>query len=429
MRRQARSTAWAISLFACLAATSSQAGELIWEVESPFRFFKASRSFALHETAFNAVRGDPSGPLPADIVWRTERALNDPDCKDASTPDRCAATAGKRYQQSRLGWAAQTLGDTCYESDGRPRRYAVVCGRKYSWGTAKEDYVLPEAHTVAIRIAPAQLASVSGDCIWAWQPRQAGGKTETRRTACSDKLTIARVPYALDRARSGVSVTVKLPDGRELSEQEVVVEDLLIVALGDSFASGESNPDGRCNSAPSARWSTIHPCCARMWRRGRPPKTRRLATDSPRATTSTIRRCCRGSAWTTSSSERFHKLSSPEFAAAFDKASARWLSRDCHRSQYGYPFRVAIELALENRHRAVTLASFTCSGSEVTHGLFLDMDPREGASEVPGGKVRAQLDQLSELLCRGARSQSAATYALPIYDGVDAPPTASTVPK
>jgi hypothetical protein len=72
---------------------------------------------------------------------------------------------------------------------------------------------------------------VSGDCIWAWQPRQAGGKTETRRTACSDKLTIARVPYALDRARSGVSVTVKLPDGRELSEQEVVVEDLLIVAL------------------------------------------------------------------------------------------------------------------------------------------------------------------------------------------------------
>jgi hypothetical protein len=37
MRRQARSTAWAVSLFACLAATSSQAGDLIWEVESPFR--------------------------------------------------------------------------------------------------------------------------------------------------------------------------------------------------------------------------------------------------------------------------------------------------------------------------------------------------------------------------------------------------------
>ena len=60
---------------------------------------------------------------------------------------------------------------------------------------------------------------------------------------------------------------------------------------------------------------------------------------------------------------RPYKLVSPEFAAAFEKASAHWLSRDCHRSQYGYPFRVAIELALENRHRSVTLASFTCSGS------------------------------------------------------------------
>jgi hypothetical protein len=63
--------------------------------------------------------------------------------------------------------------------------------------------------------------------------------------------------------------------------------------------------------------------------------------------------------------ERFHRLASPEFVAAFDKAAARWLSRDCHRSQYGYPFRVAIELALENRHRSVTLASLTCSGATV----------------------------------------------------------------
>src|SRR5262249_11897483 len=105
MRRHARATAWALSLFAALAANTSHAADLIWEVESPFRFFKPTRAFALHEAAFNAVRGDPSQPFPADIIWRTERALNDPDCQDASTPDGCAATAGKRYQQSRLGWA------------------------------------------------------------------------------------------------------------------------------------------------------------------------------------------------------------------------------------------------------------------------------------------------------------------------------------
>lgn len=412
MRGRARATAWAIALFACFEANSSHATDLIWQVESPFRFFKASRSFALHEAAFNAVRGDPSTPLPADIIWRTERALNDPDCKDASTPDRCAATAGKRYQQSRLGWAAQTLGETCYESNGRPRRYSPVCERKYSWGAAKEDYVLPEAHTVVIGIAPEQLAGVAGDCVWSWQPRKAGGKSETRRIACANKLTIARVPYALDRANSGVTVTVGLPDGRELVEPEVVVEDLFIVALGDSFASGESNPDRpvQFSAAREMLYGSLREDVAsRAPGKDAAPGFGLASSDEAYNPKVLPRRLMDDEA-----AGRSNKPSSPEFAVAFEKASARWLSRDCHRSQYGYPFRVAIELALENRHRSVTLASFTCSGSEVAEGMFLDLDPREGASEIPGGKVRAQLDQLSELICRGTRSQRA-TYTLPVY--------------
>ena len=403
----------AAALCASFVLAPACAADLIWEVENPFRFFKPTRSFALHETAFNAVRGNPSQPLQPDIIWRTERALNDPDCKDASTPDRCAATAGKRYQQSRLGWAAQTLADTCYEINGRPRRYSPLCERRYSWGVAKEDYVLPDAHTVAVRIAAQQLQDVEGDCTWTWQSRAGGGRIESKRMACAHTLTIARVPYASDRARSGVSVRVKLPDGRELAENDVVVEDLFIVALGDSFASGESNPDRPVQFSP-AREMVYDPIVLTAQAEPRPiakaamPRFG-LASDEAYNPKVLPRRFMDDEA-----AGRFHKLSSPEFAAAFEKASARWLSRDCHRSQYGYPFRVAIELALENRHRSVTLASFTCSGAEVAEGLFLDMDPREGAGEISGGKVRAQLDQLSDLLCRGARSQSA-NYALPIY--------------
>ena len=56
-----------------LAAGPLLAADLVWEVENPFRFFKPTRSFALHEAAFNAVRGEPSAPLPSDIIWRTER--------------------------------------------------------------------------------------------------------------------------------------------------------------------------------------------------------------------------------------------------------------------------------------------------------------------------------------------------------------------
>jgi hypothetical protein len=416
-RKALATTVWLIIIIASFGAGSGQAADLIWQVENPFRFFKPIRSFALHEAAFNAVRGDRNGPLPADIIWRTERRLNDPDCKDASTPDTCAATAGARYAQSRLGWAAQTLDETCYESDGHPRRYSVVCDRKYSWGTAKEDYVLPAAHTVAIQIAPDQLAGIAGDCLWTWQPRKPGGKAESMKLACRDKLTIARVPYALDRTHSGVSVTVKLPDGRELVDREIVVEDLFIVALGDSFASGESNPD-RPVQFSASREMVYEPKLARDEMAANVEAAPAvpepgLASQGDQYNPKVLpRRYLDDEA-----AERFHKLASPEFQAAFDKAAARWLSRDCHRSQYGYPFRVGIELALENRHRSVTLASFTCSGAEVSEGLFLELDAREGFSDQSSTKVRAQFDQLADLICRGgvaARSQSA-SYMLPLW--------------
>jgi hypothetical protein len=428
MRRDALSAGlWLVAVTIALATTilttgSVRAADLVWQVENPFRFFKSTHSFALHEAAYNAVRGNPAQPLPADIVWRIERKLNDPDCKDASTPDRCAETAGPRYQQSRLGWAAQTLGDNCYEVDGRPRRYAPVCERKYSWGSAKEDYILPDAHTVQIGIAPELVASVNGDCTWTWQPRKAGGRPESKKVACKDKLTIARVPYSLDRASSGVSVSVTLPDGRTLIDRDVVVEDLFIVAMGDSFASGESNPDRPVQFSPS-REMVYDPKMVRdevastdldqKPALGNMEGGFGLASAEDQFNPKVLpKRYMEDEA-----ADRVYKLSSPEFQAAFDKASAKWLSRDCHRSQYGYPFRVGIELALENRHRSITFASFTCSGAEIAQGLFGEMDAREGFSDPAGAKVKAQFDQLSDLICRGgasARTQ-AATYTFPDF--------------
>jgi hypothetical protein len=51
-------------------------------------------------------------------------------------------------------------------------------------------------------------------------------------------VTITRVPFSLDKAQSGVAVSVKLPDGREFSDRNVVVEDLFVVAVGDSLLFG-----------------------------------------------------------------------------------------------------------------------------------------------------------------------------------------------
>jgi hypothetical protein len=112
-----------------------------------------------------------------------------------------------------------------------------------------------------------------------------------------------------------------------------------------------------------------------------------------------------------------YRPTSREFLDAFNKRAAQWMSPDCHRSQYGYQFRVGMELALENRHRAVTLVHLACTGAEIAEGLFLEKDAREQFDKPNSTKVVAQLDQLSDMICRGgaqARSQ-AASYALPMF--------------
>lgn len=396
--------------FMMLGVGPALCADLVWQVEGPFRFFRNTSSFAMYERGYPVARDGATRP-PADAIWRTERRLNDPDCRDATTPDTCAASARARYAASRLGWAAQTIDAVCYDSTAA--RYPVTCERRYSWGVAKEDYVLPEAHTVVLRLAPERLAEVpQGDCTWSWTPRKAGGRAESRKLACAAALVIPRVPFALDRAVSGVRVEVTLPDGRTLTDGNVSVDDVLVVAMGDSFASGESNPD-RPVTFSASRQMIYDPVQARddqVAARKVEPQNRAavfgLASSSGFDPKLLPRRLLEDETRGLS-----YRLSSPEFAAAFAKAGPRWLSPDCHRSQYGYPFRIGLQLALENPHRSVTLISLACTGSEVTEGLFLDKKAREGAANAV---ARAQLDQLAELMCRGARTQ-AASYTLPVY--------------
>ena len=59
MRGKALATALvSISLFSRVRCKSGGASDLVWQVENPFRFFKTTHSFAMHEAAFRAVRGN-----------------------------------------------------------------------------------------------------------------------------------------------------------------------------------------------------------------------------------------------------------------------------------------------------------------------------------------------------------------------------------
>ena len=100
--------------------------------------------------------------------------------------------------------------------------------------------------------------------------------------------------------------------------------------------------------------------------------------------------------------ERFNKLGSADFQAAFDKAGAQWLEPRLPS--------LAIRLSVPRRHRARAgkpaprpsrLRASPARAPTWPPACSWSMDAREGSSEPGGAKVRAQLDQLADLICRG----------------------------
>jgi len=386
----------AASLTLAFGEGSAGAADLVWEVVNPFRLYRQSKSFALHQAAYGALR-PVAGEPPADLIQRIERCLNDPDPAQPAAFAICRGLAQTLNFDRQLGWASSTVEDTCYDRSARPRAYPATCARE---GRA-EDLVLPASHVVRIGLSPSRLAQAGiGDCAWSWMPR-AGGQAQTARLPCAQGLLISDVPFAREQAASGVEVEARLPDGRTVSES-VVVDDVFVVALGDSFASGEGNPDRpvRLSNARALDYTASSSRSADRRLKGARKDDffsyylpKRVMRDEEIG--------------------RIYPFDSQEFLDAFWERSAVWLSPDCHRSQYAFPFRVALQLALEDRHRAVTLVNLGCSGAEVIKGLFEAMPAREhwDASRAKTRDVPGQFEQLTRLLCR-TNARGTARYPL-----------------
>ena len=80
----------------------------------------------------------------------------------------------------------------------------------------------------------------------------------------------------------------------------------------------------------------------------------------------------------------------------FNSKNSNWLSTACHRSLYSYQTRVALQLALEDEHRAVTFLGYACSGAEILDGLLL---PEEFGLRKSTMRTNA-LGFLSSVRCR-----------------------------
>ncbi|MEM7775121.1 MAG: hypothetical protein AAF732_05885 [Pseudomonadota bacterium] len=320
-----------IALCGVVATCPARATEhaIEWQVENPFRFFADPADTESHQMAI----------ARAGSILDAERLL---------------AT------RTQYGWAEQTFKRTCWDL---ARQDHSACG-------GLRAYVRPRSHRISARLTGE--ARRGARCVWQFKTggRQRGawrGKT----TSCGDAIKLS-VPYP-----NGGRLTVSI-DGGATAEATIRVADLFIVGLGDSYASGEGNPDRpvRWRDDATASFGSI---------RGLD-----LSGYPQRRSTSVAYRGRR-----------------------FVGRGAFWLSQPCHRSLYSYQLRVALQLALEDAHRAVTFLGLSCSGAEITSGL---LSAWKGVERFPSVPRRSQVGQVAVAQC-GGRGFDVRNYASSFTDG------------
>jgi lysophospholipase L1-like esterase len=282
-----------------LAQTLTAANvQINWAVDNRFRLFSDAADFKAQESAWKQylihVDHQPIGDdakqalIANSSVTGTEHVLND---------RYIPFTRLLRSRYDWKGWASQVVGKTCW--DAKTRMHAA-CG-------SVDDYVTPKSHKVRLWLTAIDraLPIAEYNCDW----RVGGG---TAVTAPCDEAVVLEVPWP-----TGAEVSVGV-EGESGISTDVAVKDLLIVGLGDSFASGEGNPDGPVAFSEIARNRNVYP--------------RRARNDGG--------------------------------------GDAQWLDEACHRSLYGHQLRAALQIAIEHPQAAVTFLGYACSGAAVDAGIL-----------------------------------------------------------
>jgi hypothetical protein len=140
------------------------------------------------------------------------------------------------------------------------------------------------------------------------------------------------------------------------------IEHKVVVGLGDSYGSGEGNPD-----FPTE------------WKAGAAPA---------------------GS---------YRWLSDPGKDGSMIAAGAQWWDTACHRSFWSHQSYVAMRLAAENPHRLVTFLHYACSAAEVFDGLMVRQHEPPGMENCEGTNcfvARSQIGAAVRDLCEGSVDES-----------------------
>lgn len=300
--------AFGLIVAACLPAHAQDAplGKIVWQVEDRFRFFSDPAFFTPHLKANAAFAGidaprDEFGRKKIDGEWVGPILFAE---------RRLAANAIKGGHD---GWAAQAYtaskeAFTCWDT-GRRR----VRGGCLKPDEAKGSRLFPRQVTISASLDGTAAAVFAGkQCEWFIHT----GSDKDWRTVT--QVDCARPAQLTAPVNAQFSMLARVldpasPNGMLTQVTGVYqqVEGRLVVGLGDSYGSGEGNPDYPANYSKSV-----------------------TLADTARPQPSTL---------------------------------PRWLDPACHRSVYSHQQRIAMQLAAENRQSVVSYIGYACSGASIAN--------------------------------------------------------------
>jgi hypothetical protein len=332
-----------------------------WELVNPFRFISNPAYMDQIRDAYeNSDKTAPGLELTLqrradiDVEERRRKARQATDCNN--TKKRADL---KECFAPYVGWFARlaenNYSSTCWDAKARKFRKDGPC----------EDYIDPKSHRVRIWTSNAPPEARVSQWLKDNAPFSNFAPCGPRYK--KDNCIEFDLPYLDGKGSEEWKISAVLSSGVIIGPALVRGEDRLVVGLGDSYGSGEGNPDI-------------------------PARFTQRRTDK----------------------DKFLKEESVWVPRKDKGSEAEWLDRRCHRSMYSYQFKAALQMALADPQKAVTFVSFSCTGA--TSGNVIGA-PKISKEEF--SLVGAQLKNLKKTLTRPGKEMREIDYLLLSTGGND----------
>lgn len=266
-----------------------------------------------------AAATPPPVPVVPEVTWQVERRFRLWDIARFNDADRTAAEALYQSLQGPLDPGAAHDQIVAFlkthrtlQSDG----YWDAKARHFKPG-------LLYAKAYIARIGLTNGASFPGQtCAWS----TTAGQLNLATAPCDNSVTVTLPALKSGEGSSSATVTVTTASGGTRT-LPVRVRDRLVVSFGDSFASGEGNPDVPANlAALTGGWGGNGSAAYKqVW----------VGRDS------------------------MNGVKGPG-----------WIDPGCHRSSLNQHLVTALKYSADRPHEAVTFLSYACSGAAVFNGLL-----------------------------------------------------------